>query len=119
MQVIEAIREIDTLKPNMYPSEEKARWLLRLEQRIYREIISTHSDKWMKFPDDMTSETELLAPVPYDEMYIHFLGAQIDLHNMEYEGFNAENAIFETLFSSYRNFYNRSHMPYGSSKNYF
>ena len=38
MQITDAIKEADRLKPNAFPTEDKLRWLERLERRIREEI---------------------------------------------------------------------------------
>lgn len=125
MKICDAISEVDNLKPNMFRITDKIRWLSRLDRRIYDEIILTHEYNDGEEEISFTgygaedNETELLAGEPYDEMYIHWLEAQIDYNNMEYDGFNAANAMFEAVFSKFRNAYNQSHMPKGIRKNYF
>lgn len=64
-------------------------------------------------------ETELLVGQPYDEMYIRWLEAQIDYNNMEYDSFNNSNGVFESIYSSFRNAYNQSHMPKGARKIFY
>lgn len=125
MKIEDAIAEVDSLKPNMFEEKEKIKWLSRLDRRIYEEIILTHEyndgEEEVSFSgytaDD--NEKELLVGEPYDELYIHWLEAQIDYNNMEYESFNASNALFESTYSAFRNAYNRSHMPKSVKKNYF
>lgn len=125
MKIEDAIAEVDSLKPNMFEEKEKIKWLSRLDRRIYEEIILTHEyndgEEEVSFSgytaDD--NEAELLVGEPYDELYTHWLEAQIDYNNMEYESFNASNALFESTYSAFRNAYNRSHMPKSVKKNYF
>lgn len=159
MTVIQAINEVDNLKPNMYGLPEKIKWLSRLDTRIFEEILLTHrlSEEEMEpylpepeegeetpeeepfdphqwhplhphreppelvfngYTEDDT-DTELIVKEPYDEIYVHWLEAQIDWNNMEYAGFNNTNAMFESVYSAFRNFFNRTHMPLGVRKNYF
>jgi hypothetical protein len=122
MTVSEAINEINTLKPNSYGDEEKTRWLERLDGQIRREILDTH------FPNDGESipaegdydgDTELLALAPYDELYVHYLAAQIDYYNREYEAFNATNAMFDACYASFRNKVNATHRPRSASMVYY
>ena len=125
MTLEEAIRKTDNLKPNMFPVEQKIEWLSWLDQKVYREIFKTHEynagETEITFdgygPDDL--ETDLLVGEPYCEMYIHRLASQIDYHNMEYDGFNAANAMFESVYKDFRNDYNEEHMPLGVRKKYF
>ena len=125
MTIREAITEADNLKPNMYQDPDKIRWLSRLDRRIYNEILLTHElNDGETLPEftgygETDNEEELLVGEPYDELYIHWLEAQIDYADMEYDGFNAANAVFEGVYSAFRNAYNASHMPKGKSKIYF
>lgn len=125
MKIIEAITETDNLKVNAFPVTAKIKWLARLDLRVKNEIIDTHELNEGETapgsidygPDD--TGTVLLVPEPYAEMYVHWLEAQIDYYNMEYDGFNAANAMFDSVYESYRNFYNREHKPKSRQKTYF
>jgi hypothetical protein len=125
MKVKEAIAEADGLKANMLPLEQKIKWLNRLDLTVKQEILDTHeyntgetepaTPAYTK--DNM--ETELLVPEPFAEMYVHWLEAQIDYANLENEGFNAANAMFESVYSKYRNYYNQHHRPKSARKIYY
>ncbi len=163
MTVIQAINEVDNLKPNMYGLPEKIKWLSRLDRRIFEQILLTHElseEEKQPFLPEPEEETETEAPAvepsdyspwvnhshvpqgkspelvfngyteedtdkelivgePYDEVYVHWLEAQIDWNNMEYAGFNNTNAMFESVYSAFRNAFNQTHMPLGVRKNYF
>lgn len=125
MKVIEAINEANSLKANALPLSMKIKWLSRLDLRIMREIVDTHEynegEEEISFDGytDEDTEKELLAPEPYAEMYIHWLSAQIDYYNMELDGFNAANAMFESVHENFRNAYNASHKPKTARKKYF
>ena len=128
MKVQDAINEADNLKPNMYSTGDKVTWLSRLDLRIKTEIYDTH-ERLEGEPDvsdfsgytDTTEgrQAELLVAEPYAEMYVHWLEAQIDYYNLEYDGFNASNAVFESVFTTYRNLYNASHKPLSARKSWF
>ena len=125
MTIHDAIAEVDSLKPNMFGEKDKIRWLSRLEARIYQEIICTHQRNegeeeiiFTGYGED-DGEKELIVGQPHDELYLHWLEAQIDYHNMEYDSFNNSNAVFDAVFSSFRNAYNQSHMPKGTRKIYY
>jgi len=125
MKVIDAIHEADALKANVFSQKAKITWLSRLDQRIKLEVFDTHlyndGEEEITFtgytPDD--GEKELLVHEPYAELYIHWLEAQIDYSNMEYDGFNAANAMFEAVYEQFRNHYNETHKPRGRKKTYF
>lgn len=125
MKIQEAIAEVDSLKPNMYEEGEKIKWLSRLDSRIWQDIVLTHRRLEGETPETFTpytaqdGEKELLVGEPYDEIYVTWLAAQIDYNNMELDSFNNSNAMFESLFTAFRNAYNRSHMPLGVYKTYY
>ena len=125
MKISEAIAEVDNLKPNMYGTKDKIKWLSRLDARIYQEIVQTHERN--EGEEDITftpytendTDKELLVAQPYDEIYVHWLEAQIDYSNMEYDSFNNSNAMFEAVFAQFRNAHNRCHKPKGETKIYY
>lgn len=125
MKICDAIAEVDAQKINTYSLEQKIKWLNRLDSRIYNEIICTHryndGEPEVTFDGyDLTDEeTELIVGEPYAEMYVRWLEAQMDYNNMEYDAFNNCNAMFESIFRSFRNAYNQSHRPVGCAKKYF
>lgn len=121
MTAMEAIAQADRLRPNQYPPVDKMRWLERLEKRIWKEILR-HYDADAPEPTgilETDADVELTADDPYDEMYIHWLCAQMSLYEEEYESFNAENAVFESVYGQFRNAYNREHMPLSARKRYW
>ena len=117
MTIAQAILRCDDLKPNDYTPEEKIEWLSRLDGRIKIELIDTHEgaeDKEFNgYTEDTDTTTELLAPSPYDEMYLYWLQAQIDYSNGEINKYNSNISMFNTSYSDYAAYYNRTHMPLG------
>ena len=123
MTVSQAIDRTDRLKPNSYAYADKLVWLSQLDGTVKKEIIDTHEDgaaaPFVPYTVDVDPERMLLAEAPYDEMYIHYLTAQIDYANGEFERFNNANRLFEAVCSAFRNAYNRAHPPKQSKKNYW
>lgn len=118
MKIIEAINRADQLKPNTYTQEEKVRWLSNLDTLIFNTVISNHEDaeieEFSGYDENTDIEgTELLAPSPYDEMYIHWINSKIDLHNGEYTKYNNDVSVYNDYMSSFKNWYNRRHKPKG------
>lgn len=115
MKIIEAIGRVDELKPNTYDVEHKIGWLSKLDLMIQSNVFNTHEGAPEKvfegYSVDVDRQTDLLAPAPFDEMYIYWLKAQIDLANGEYNRYNVEITMFNTEWQEYINDYNRHHMP--------
>lgn len=122
MTIIEAINQIDSLKPNTYSQSDKVRWLSALDGKVKTDIIDTHEgavDTAFNGYNEESLDTELLIPYPYDEVYPMWLEAQIDYANNEYGKYNNSIAMFNTTYSAFERWYNRNHMPKGNSIKFF
>ena len=122
MKIIEAINRIDSLMHNTYTQNDKVAWLSTLDSMVKRHIIDTHEGEEVTFTgyDDLTDlQTELLIPAPYDEAYMRWMESQIHYNNGEYDKYNNATETFSTFFESYKNYYNRTHMPKGKKFKYF
>ena len=123
MTIIELITDVDALHPNGYDQVFKTQWLSQLDGRIKDEIIDTHEGGediiFNGYDADTNPNTELLVPRPYDEVYRYWLEAQIDYANGEYTKYNNSMMMFNTAYSAYERYYNRTHMPKGKSLKLF
>ncbi len=52
----------------------------------------------------------LLAPFPHDDLYLKWLGAQIDYHNAEFERYNNGMVMFNAGWQAFADAWNREHM---------
>ena len=122
MKIIEAIQKADALKPNDYSQEDKIKWLSTLDGIIKTEIIDTHegADKVEFNGYDMSSlETELIAPAPYDDIYIKWLEAQIDYNNGDIGRYSNSMTMYNSAYSAFERHYNRKNMPLSKGFKYF
>ena len=123
MTIIEAINRIDSLKPNSQSTEDKIAWLSIVDGEVKENIINTHegSDKvaFNGYTEDTPLDTVLLVPAPYDDIYIKWLEAQIDYANGETKRFNNSIIMYNTAYSAFSRYYNRNHMPIGTSIKFF
>ena len=89
--------------------------ITRLDSMVKRHIIDTHEGAedviFTGYDESTDTQTELLVPVPYDEMYLRWLEAQIDYHNGEYDKYNNAIIMFNTVYEAYQAFYTRNHLP--------
>lgn len=126
MFISEAIDTADKLKPNAYTREDKVKWLSDIDRQIFLEIVLTHTpsdegedmriDSFSGYgPETDIENTELLAPPPFDEIYIHGLKRQIDLHNEEYSKYNNDCLLFNSAYTNFYDWYNRSNDPKGEA----
>lgn len=122
MTIIEAINRIDLLKPNNYTQEEKIGWLSTLDGIVKKEIIDTHEGSAASFNGydvDTALDTELLVPAPYDDIYIKWLEAQIDYNNGDTNKYTNSMTMYNSAYSAFERYYNRTHMPIGRKFKFF
>jgi hypothetical protein len=123
MKIIEAINKIDDLKHNTYSHGDKVGWLSRLDSMAKRLVIDTHEGgedvTFTGYNAETDPDTELLIPEPFDEAYLRYLEAQIDYANGEYGKYNNSIEMFNASWNAYQNYYNRTHMPKGSTVRFF
>ena len=108
----EVIERVDKIKPNVYDESQKAEWIYRLDGKISKEILKEEPPKHYVYPED--ADNELLAPHPYDDMYVFFLEAMIDYSNGEYDRYNNAMEMYYSAFYSYAKLYQRENMPKSS-----
>ena len=115
MKIIEAISRLDSLISNTYTEKNKVEWLSGVDSMIKKHIIDTHEGAedvvFSGYNESTDLQTELLAPAPYDEMYLMWLEAQIHYHNGEYDKYNNAIVMFNTNYESYQAYYTRNHLP--------
>ena len=123
MTIMEALYRIDELKPNSYSQPEKIKWLSTLDGMIKSEIIDTHEGGenavFEGYGEEADLTTPLLVEAPYDDIYLRWLETQIDYSNGEYGKYNNSIAMYNTAYSAYAKFYNRTHMPKGTKFKFF
>ena len=122
MTISDAINRIDTIKPNGYTMAEKIQWLSTLDGIIKTEIIDTHEGGEVIF-DGYTEETllthPLLVPAPYDEIYLYWLESKINYWNGEMGKYNNSITMYNSAYSSFERYYNRTHKPIGKALKFF
>ena len=111
MTIAQAIDRVDRLKSNAYSLGEKREWLRKLEWMLKRNILDTHGPglSFRDLNEGSPAEQELLAPAPFDELYIKWLEAQIDYHNGEFDKFNAAMLLFNAAWREFENYYKQEH----------
>ena len=123
MTILEAINQVDALKPNAFLQEDKIRWLNTVENYIKTEIIDTHEGaekvNFVGYDVNTLTDTVLIVPSPYDVLYLRWLEAQIDYANGELGKYNNSITMFNSAYADFRNHYNRKNMPKGTKIKYF
>lgn len=113
MTVLEAIQEIDSLKPNAYPQSQKVQWLDRLDQFIQRSVLDRYPDRVAEVGFQAGNPgRELLMPAPFDQGYLHWLESKIHYFNEEIDRYNSAVRMFRSVFEDYqRELHRRAQAP--------
>ena len=68
----EAVALADAWRPNGIGAEDKARWLSQIDGRLLKELYALYDGEEKEMPlYTPEGEEELLAPPPYDEIYVY------------------------------------------------
>ena len=101
------ISQADALKPNRFPSDQKLKWVQELDKRILTEVISRcEGGEEASLPTD-----EHMIKGAYEEMYLYWLFAKMDLFNREMTGYNNHSAVFNEMYTAFVWNYIRTHKP--------
>lgn len=121
MTILEAIGRVDALRHNTFTQEEKIGWLAQVDGLVEVELLRTHegSEPFRTYDEQTPLDQVLLVPSPYDEMYLHYLQAQMDYHNAEYDRYNRSMGMYQAVRTAFANHYNRTHRPLGQRFEYF
>ena len=115
MTITEAITKLDALKCNTYSRRDKLDWLCQADWRIYREVLQPclgeAAAPFAGYDEDTAPETPLLAPAPFDELYLRWMEAQIDYHNGEFGRYNNAVILYNRAFSAYQSHVLQQHTP--------
>ena len=121
MTIRDCIGRLDSLLHNTCTDDEKISWLSAVDGQIQLQIIDAHEGGGTPFTPYQSGDGErtLLAQPPFDQMYLHYLQAQIHYLNGELRRYNNAITLFQSCFDSYVNHYNRTHRPLGAKFRYF
>lgn len=115
MQIGKAMEAARELMPSGVEDEQLLRWLSTLDGQVKVEIIDTHaggeSVVFTGYDEETDLGKELLIPWPYDNVYEHYLTAQMLFANGEIDEYNVAAARYNESYAAYAAYYNRTHRP--------
>ena len=111
MTLGECIRRMDAMRPNAATEEEKARWVLELEEELERDFFprykGPHPTGARRWPEDRAKV--LLGSGPFEGMYTYRALARCELLDREWEAYNAHATVARQLESAFRQHWERTH----------
>lgn len=115
MTIQEAIDRVDMIKPNQFSFDQKLAWLSELDGKVFKELILTHENAvdpdYIGYDAETPTDTQLLVPFPYTDVYFFYLCSQIGLGNAEIAKYNNDKQLFNNAYLTYSDYYTRTHMP--------
>lgn len=120
--VRDLLTENNIRNPNDVPQELKWGWITQIEKLLVDDCFATHqlnaeetqAAEKVKNSEHVGLDDALLAQPPYNEMYNHYLDAQIAILNGDTEAFNISTQMYNNALLTYHNYFNRTHR--GKSK---
>jgi hypothetical protein len=123
LKIIEAINAVDLRKPgNPYSTEDKVAWLANLDGQIKMQVMDLcegdHFD-FTPYNSDTDIEMQLLVPHPFDEIYVSWLCACVDLANGDYDAYQNSAGHYNAQYSAFQAYYIRTHRPKSCGRQFF
>jgi hypothetical protein len=121
MTLEQAINTLDARQANTFGRPEKIGWLSQVDMLIWKELMLPHgkSGSFSGYTTDTDPGQELLVPQPWEELYLHYMQAQMDYCNGEMTRYANAAAMYNSLLAGFKNHYNRANVPRGQTWRYF
>jgi hypothetical protein len=124
MTVVEMIDQYNLERPNSVEDSVKRDFLKKCEANIIKDVILLYDplvgerteEEWQEHLDTFDYETELCVGIPYDDIYIYYLDQRISLNNNDTKRYNVATRLFDNMFLSFKQMYNREHFPRQTKK---
>ena len=92
---------VDSIAPNGYDESIKKRWLSELDGRVRVELHDEAIDGVSDFGASTSTNTQLAAPFPFDQMYWMYLIAMLDLANGDTARYLNSATMFNSAYENY------------------
>lgn len=86
MKLSEAIERVKREKPHSYSVDHCTLFITEVEA-LLQDFMGVPVNERIKYEWEKDGNKELIAPAPYDMLYISWLKAKIDYSNEEYESY--------------------------------
>ena len=105
MTALDVITRVEGRLHSVFSREDKLRWLGQVEGLARGLQARCGADGGA---GELTLDTVLSVPAPFDVLYDRWLEAQIDFANQEYLKYNNAMAVFQTFWQEYANHLRRT-----------
>lgn len=108
----EVMERVDRVTPNTIEQQDKARWLMELDGRVYAEVTQADAPNTLppqSWPED--GDKPLLVEAPRDNIYDLYLIAMVQFYMREYSDYNNTVDQFTKAYNEFLAWYRRNHVP--------
>lgn len=111
MTVAEVIKKVDALRRNnSFTIEEKMLWLNQCEAKVQLDcLLMSKVEVQYKYGAD--NEEELIAPTPYDDLYVYYICARIDEALDEMAMYNDSITAFNDVHGNFQKWLIKTYNP--------
>lgn len=106
MTINEAIVAVQELKPSAWSETQMVGWLGEVDGKMANELQLDTVPRYV-WPED--ANTELLAPSPYDALYVDYLSARISLANRDMDEYTNDKVVAQVGIDDFKAWYRRGH----------
>lgn len=105
MNISHCISRSRALRPCSAGNEQYISWINTLEGRLQIEILGlSPSQKDYKTYSFSNMGDTLIVQPPYDDIYVYYCAAMADYFNSEYDKYENDLILFNSLFEKYCSF---------------
>lgn len=101
MKLSEAIERVKLEKPHSYSENHCTLFITEAEMQV-QDFLGIPTEERIKYNWEQDGNKELIAPAPYDRLYISWLKAKIDYSNEEYESYANNQDQFNADMAEYQ-----------------
>ena len=99
MTILDCIQYVDSVEPNAYTTEQKARWIRECEGKVYTQVFLQQTFDFPDLTPWAMLGMELAVPAPYNKIYPRYLQAMIHYFNGEYDRYANSMQLFNEAWS--------------------
>ena len=105
MKVSELLAQVNKVKPNTYDDTTLLKWVNRAEAMVQTEAMKIQPEAVTEYflPED--TNTDMLLPPPYDQIYELYVEAQVDYAQQEFGTYNNTMVLFNSAYSEMLAYY--------------
>ena len=116
MKLSEAIERVKIEKPHSFSDDHCTLFITEVEA-IIQDYLGIPAEERVKYQFEQDGNKELIAPAPYDKLYISWLKAKIDYSNEEYESYANNQDQFNFDMADFKAWAVRAGMVTSNSSN--